>query len=294
MEYTNLDCQKAYKVAMSSGKTPEMTDLARAADKASHAELNVLRAQGANSCCFDCDALKPGWAVLPWGIYVCIDCAQVHRNMGRHISQTKAINTGTYLWYPHELQVMREIGNERAARAWKGAPPKPTRDSTPAEKAAYARDKYELRKWGPVYENDMKPVTTTIMTPAGAPVMSLKKPKPSTGLAQAKRVHAPAATPIPSPPPALEVDLINLAEQPAQSTAAEVTDATAVFTRTAAAPPAPAGWDVKKADVLSLFVHPPTNGYAMPRAPMAPFALSGQHPCAVNDSPAAFFARFGL
>ena len=59
-----------------------------AADKKSHAELNAMRAKHAE--CFDCDAKKPGWAVLPHGVFVCIDCAQVHRNLGTHISKVPA------------------------------------------------------------------------------------------------------------------------------------------------------------------------------------------------------------
>lgn len=75
---------------------------------------------------------------------MCIECAQLHRSLGRHISQTKAINTGTYLWYPHEIRVMEEIGNAVAARAFSmRGQRKPSRDASPAEKLAYVKAKYE-------------------------------------------------------------------------------------------------------------------------------------------------------
>ena len=55
-----LACQQRYKEAMARGKTPELTAQAKREDKASHAELNQMRAQPCNAECFDCTALKPG------------------------------------------------------------------------------------------------------------------------------------------------------------------------------------------------------------------------------------------
>lgn len=139
-----LACQRDYVSAMAEGKTKAMTEAAKRDDSASHAHLNKLRSRPENATCFDCNALKPGWAVLPHGIFVCIECAQLHRSLGRHISQTKAINTGTYLWYPHEIRVMEEVGNAVAARAFgMRDQPKPSRDASPAEKLAYVKAKYE-------------------------------------------------------------------------------------------------------------------------------------------------------
>ena len=139
-----LPSQIGYIEYMRQGKTAALTDGARQNDHASHAELNKLRALPCNSTCFDCTALKPGWAVLPHGVFICIDCAQTHRSMGRHVSQTKAIDTGTYLWYPAELAVMREVGNAVAAAAFAefNLPPKPLKDAKPAEKVAYSQAKY--------------------------------------------------------------------------------------------------------------------------------------------------------
>merc|ERR1711871_1709818 len=110
-------------------------------DKQSHERLNKLRALPENSECFDCTAKKPGWAALPHGIFVCIECAQQHRSLGRHISQTKAVNTGTYLWMPAEVEVMKAIGNDVAdvAFAAKKLPAKPSQHASESEKIAYAR-----------------------------------------------------------------------------------------------------------------------------------------------------------
>jgi hypothetical protein len=42
------------------------------------------------------------------------DCAQLHRHIGRHVSQTKGISTNTYMWYEDEVRLMESVGNARA------------------------------------------------------------------------------------------------------------------------------------------------------------------------------------
>ncbi len=34
----------------------------------------------------DCWALRPQWASLTYGVFLCLDCAEVHRSMGVRIS----------------------------------------------------------------------------------------------------------------------------------------------------------------------------------------------------------------
>ena len=140
-----LGTQVAYLEAMKRGRTLDDKDRAREIDQATHAKLNKLRSRPENAVCFDCDAIKPGWAVMPHGIFVCMDCAQLHRSLGRHISQTKAVNTGTYLWMPDEVAVMVSVGNGKAETAFAecpGLPKKPTRSASVATKEAYVRAKY--------------------------------------------------------------------------------------------------------------------------------------------------------
>ena len=139
-----LPAQDAYLRFLKAGRTPAMTESAKKADKTSHATLNKLRAESGNMHCFDCTAVRPGWAVLPHGVFVCMECAQIHRHLGRHISQTKAINTNTYLWFDEEIAVMQAVGNERAEQAFADCdlPSKPSRDAPAEEKLAYAKLKY--------------------------------------------------------------------------------------------------------------------------------------------------------
>ena len=132
-----------------SSRTDAEKAAARENDRATH---KTLRAMGrANQGCADCTSRSSGWGVLPHGVFVCIHCAQLHRHIGRHISQTKAFNTGTYLWYEDEVAAMKNMGNARANAVYaskaKGAPPRPDENAPRDEKLAYVRAKYEKRRW---------------------------------------------------------------------------------------------------------------------------------------------------
>jgi hypothetical protein len=58
------------------------------------AERNLLESallENGNDTCADCGKKGPDWASVNLGIYVCIDCASIHRRLGATISRIKSI-----------------------------------------------------------------------------------------------------------------------------------------------------------------------------------------------------------
>eukprot|EP00621_Florenciella_sp_RCC1693_P013806 CAMPEP_0182534512 /NCGR_PEP_ID=MMETSP1323-20130603/15895_1 /TAXON_ID=236787 /ORGANISM="Florenciella parvula, Strain RCC1693" /LENGTH=380 /DNA_ID=CAMNT_0024744535 /DNA_START=163 /DNA_END=1305 /DNA_ORIENTATION=- len=162
----NSDELRAIRTARASllplnQRTAESTTVAQGRDKKTHAELNDMRHMAINTTCADCAAKHPGWAALPHGVFLCIDCAQIHRGIGRHISQVKCISSHTYLWYPDEVAIMKTMGNERAKQFF-GMAQRPTSASDHASRVKFAKDKYETMKWAPDHD------AMVVSAPAGA------------------------------------------------------------------------------------------------------------------------------
>jgi hypothetical protein len=167
------------------------TSTIQAMDKQAHQTLKQLRALPGNKECAECKTSPSTWASVTLGVFVCMDCAQVHRNLGAHISKVKSC-MGTYLWCPDELERMKEIGN---ARAWAlytgGAPPgtvidKPASGSSFELRDRFARNKYESKKW--LHPGGMAAVVAAERLGASSSVAAATRPSrmQKTGATSAK------------------------------------------------------------------------------------------------------------
>ncbi|XP_045583995.2 LOW QUALITY PROTEIN: stromal membrane-associated protein 1 [Procambarus clarkii] len=106
-----------------------------------------------NKYCVDCDAKSPRWASWNLGIFLCIRCAGIHRNLGVHISRVKSVNLDT--WTPQQVACIQQMGNSRARAVYEANIPdsfrRPQMDSALEQfvRAKYEAKKYIAREWVP-------------------------------------------------------------------------------------------------------------------------------------------------
>ncbi|KAF1567611.1 Stromal membrane-associated protein 2, partial [Eudyptes moseleyi] len=114
------------------------------------AVLASLLVEEENKYCADCQAKGPRWASWNIGVFICIRCAGIHRNLGVHISRVKSVNLDQ--WTQEQIQCMQEMGNGKANRLYEAYLPENfRRPQTDQEETwtveSFIRDKYEKKKY---------------------------------------------------------------------------------------------------------------------------------------------------
>ncbi|NXV79394.1 SMAP2 protein, partial [Atlantisia rogersi] len=97
-----------------------------------------------------CVSAGPRWASWNIGVFICIRCAGIHRNLGVHISRVKSVNLDQ--WTQEQIQCMQEMGNGKANRLYEAYLPENfRRPQTDQEDTwtveSFIRDKYEKKKY---------------------------------------------------------------------------------------------------------------------------------------------------
>ncbi|XP_078069431.1 stromal membrane-associated protein 1 isoform X2 [Mustelus asterias] len=108
--------------------------------------LSKLLREEDNKYCADCEAKGPRWASWNLGVFICIRCAGIHRNLGVHISRVKSVNLDQ--WTPEQIQCMQDMGNTKARHLYEANLPEHfRRPQTDQAVEFFIRDKYEKKKY---------------------------------------------------------------------------------------------------------------------------------------------------
>uniref|UniRef100_A0A914WXB9 Arf-GAP domain-containing protein n=1 Tax=Plectus sambesii TaxID=2011161 RepID=A0A914WXB9_9BILA len=165
--------------------------------------VDLLREEE-NKYCADCDAKGPRWASWNLGIFLCIRCAGIHRNLGVHVSRVKSVNLDS--WTPEQVQSMRVMGNAKAKAVYEsGLPEHFRRPQSDQSLEAFIRAKYEhkryiLKDWSPPRVNvkDLPGVGETGSSGVDDAAKNSKQSKRSAtngGSVQPPSVIAPSSKP---------------------------------------------------------------------------------------------------
>ncbi|OAF69999.1 ADP-ribosylation factor GTPase-activating protein effector protein 2 [Intoshia linei] len=98
-----------------------------------------------NSVCCDCNKRGARWASWNIGIFLCIQCAGIHRNLGAHISKVKSVNLD--IWTEEQVSVVQHIGNKISNQAYEKNLKPNVRRRSRMSMANYIREKYVNKSW---------------------------------------------------------------------------------------------------------------------------------------------------
>lgn len=100
-----------------------------------------------NNKCADCDTKFARWASVNLGIFLCQNCAGIHRGLGTHISYVKSVNLDE--WTLDMIENMKKNGNEKINKLYEANlnMKKPDSNSDLEERRNFIEKKYRDKKF---------------------------------------------------------------------------------------------------------------------------------------------------
>jgi len=77
--------------------------------------MEELAALPDNKICADCSAKDPTWVSINIGVFICIQCAGVHRHLGTHISQVRSVGMDKIT--KEQVENIKKAGGNKAINA---------------------------------------------------------------------------------------------------------------------------------------------------------------------------------
>lgn len=90
------------------GESGEMSRMNEKEQEKLKKKLNELLRQPDNKYCSECGQRQPQWASTNLGVFFCLRCAGMHRNLGVHISTVRSTTLDS--WKPEWVAVMESLG----------------------------------------------------------------------------------------------------------------------------------------------------------------------------------------
>eukprot|EP01083_Nonionella_stella_P119678 357957_1 len=195
-----------------------MPNIEREQEEIKRGLLNLVQKDGNNKCA-DCGALRPRWASVNLGVFVCIRCSGVHRDLGVHISVVRSISLDK--WRTEWVKVMKKRGNVRVNKEYAARLPEHEKIDPEADgshRTQFIRAKYADKRYFKAKSKAPKAAKASKADGGGR----FRKCAPSSGSdssgdarahrksrrharARHRRRKSPAPSPLPSPAPSAEV-----------------------------------------------------------------------------------------